>query len=112
MYSFAYGVIAIGETSYVCFVCVHPRKTYTEGGNCNYADKLLFSNCLRVGVMLTLNRLTETRWGLVDYGLVKCRSTLTGNGNPLLLALYETCCDPTSGSQHCLAFTWTETRQQ
>ena len=36
------GVTATEETSFVIFICVHLIKAHIEGGNCNYADKLLF----------------------------------------------------------------------
>jgi len=63
--------------SYVLFRILpqQPVTAHVEGGN-YYADKLLFLNCLRFAVFVTLNTLwTRFRWGPVVYSLVyKCRS--------------------------------------
>ena len=40
----------------------HPIKMHVEDGN-YYADYLLFSNCLRIAVILTLNMLTDSEMG-------------------------------------------------
>ena len=43
-------VTATAEASVVRFIDFHPTKTHLEGGN-GYADKLLFSNCLRIVII-------------------------------------------------------------
>ena len=47
----------------------------------DYACKLLFSNCLHIAVMLTLNKLTDNEVGPIVCGLIKHHSKQTRNKN-------------------------------
>ena len=53
-------VTVTAETSAVCLIDFHPKNIiYTIEGWNYYADKVLFSNCLHIAVILTLNTLTD-----------------------------------------------------
>ena len=54
---------AIAETSVVRFLGSHVTKTHLEDVN-YYGTNLLFSNCLRIVVMLTLNTFTHNKTGI------------------------------------------------
>jgi len=55
------GVTATAEISVSC-IRFHSTKTNLEGGY-YYVDKLLFSNCLHIAVILTWNMFTDNKSG-------------------------------------------------
>ena len=56
------GENATTEISVVRFTGFHPTQHQLEDGN-DCADNLLFSNCLRIAVIITLNTLTDNKMG-------------------------------------------------
>ena len=56
------GLTATAEISIVSVFSFHSTVTHLGGGNC-YADKLLFLNCLRIAVIVTLDTLTDDKEG-------------------------------------------------
>ena len=71
------------KTSVASFIGFQPTKTHLEDGN-YYADKLLFSSCLRIAGILTLNMLVENNvWNQFVLDLIKFQSQGTRNENHL-----------------------------
>ena len=73
------GITATGEICIVSFIGFHPTKTHLEGGN-YYAAKFLFSNCVRIAIISTLNMLLDNAGGPVVCDHVQyCCSKWNGN---------------------------------
>jgi len=70
MHSFAYGVTIATKSFVVGVIDFHTKQNHLEGGN-YYGAKLLFVNCLRVEVILTLNTLTDNNVGKRCYVSLK-----------------------------------------
>ena len=81
---------SVTTTAEISFFYRYPQaKTLLQGVN-YYAEKLLFSNDLPIGVTMNMITLTDNQMGTYCvYGVVKYRSNRTGNDNHLR-ALFDT----------------------